>query len=135
MAAMGRLRALLAFGLRALVVAMFVLALAETQTRQTSRAVSVVYLVDQRTSDQPFEDLADLQSYDTVVLANVARSSGSEAETLISDDQIEAPVRNTEMGCGLVMLGGPQSFGAGGWANTRRSAMPKWYPRVRQEER
>jgi Mg-chelatase subunit ChlD len=76
-------------------------------------------LVDQRTSDQPFENLADLQSYDTVVLANVARSSGSEAETLISDDQIEALVRNTEMGCGLVMLGGPRSFGAGGWANTR----------------
>ncbi len=35
-------------------------------------------------------------------------------------------VRNTEeLGCGLVMLGGPNSFGAGGWANTElEKAMP-----------
>jgi Mg-chelatase subunit ChlD len=85
-------------------------------------------LVDQRTSAQPFTTLADLQSYDTVVLADVARVSGSQAETLFSDDQIEALVRSTEMGSGLVMLGGPQSYGAGGWANTRlEEASPVWF--------
>ncbi len=35
-------------------------------------------------------------------------------------------VRNTQqMGCGLIMLGGPNSFGAGGWTNTElEKAMP-----------
>ena len=35
-------------------------------------------------------------------------------------------VRNTQtMGSGLVMLGGPNSFGAGGWTNTElEHAMP-----------
>ena len=37
-----------------------------------------------------------------------------------TDDQIEMLVRNTQqMGAGLVMLGGPNSFGAGGWTGTR----------------
>ena len=42
------------------------------------------------------------------------------------DEQIEMLVRNTQqMGAGLVMLGGPNSFGAGGWANTKlEDAMP-----------
>ncbi|MEX0866562.1 MAG: VWA domain-containing protein, partial [Pirellulales bacterium] len=76
-------------------------------------------LADVRTTAQPFATLADLQSYDTVVLANVPRISGDQADVLFSDEQVEALVRNTEMGCGLVLLGGPDSFGAGGWANTR----------------
>ena len=35
-------------------------------------------------------------------------------------------VRNTEeLGCGLIMIGGPNSFGAGGWTNTElEKAMP-----------
>ena len=35
-------------------------------------------------------------------------------------------VRNTrELGCGLVMLGGPDTFGVGGWTNTElEKAMP-----------
>ncbi|HIQ19619.1 MAG TPA: VWA domain-containing protein [Planctomycetes bacterium] len=75
--------------------------------------------LDQRTSDQPFEDLASLQEYDAVVLANVPREH-------FSDGQIRALVRNTQqMGAGLVMLGGPNSFGAGGWAGTElEEAMP-----------
>lgn len=76
-------------------------------------------LLDVRTSDQPFTSLAELQSYDTVVLANVPRTSGESTGTLFGDNQVETLVRNIEMGCGLVMLGGPNSFGAGGWANTR----------------
>ena len=81
-----------------------------------------------QTSDQLFTSLAELQGYDAVVLANVPQSSGDDAQsvTAFSEDQIQMLVRNTEqMGCGLVMLGGPNSFGAGGWANTElEKAMP-----------
>lgn len=72
-----------------------------------------------RTSDQLFTDLPELQRYDTVVLANVPREHFSER-------QIDMLVRNTQqLGCGLVMLGGPNSFGAGGWSNTPlEEAMP-----------
>jgi uncharacterized membrane protein len=79
-------------------------------------------------SDQLFTSLAELQRYDAVVLANVARSSLGDDDDVssFSDEQIEMLVRNTrELGCGLVMLGGPDTFGAGGWANTKlEEAMP-----------
>ncbi len=73
-----------------------------------------------RPSNQLFTSLAELQPYDTVVLANVPR------ERFFEDQQIDILVRNTEqMGSGLVMLGGPNSFGAGGWSNTElEKAMP-----------
>ncbi|MCO6043742.1 VWA domain-containing protein [Aeoliella sp. ICT_H6.2] len=83
-------------------------------------------------SNALFSTLADLQRYDTVVLANVPRSSsdadfeddGSGAN--FSDAQVSMLVRNTEeLGCGLVMIGGRNSMGAGGWANTElEKAMP-----------
>ena len=81
-------------------------------------------------SDRLFTSLAELQGYDCVVLANVPRASGGESDkkeaTNFSDEQIEMLVRNTEQfGCGLVMIGGPNSFGAGGWTNTElEKAMP-----------
>ncbi|MBX3411271.1 MAG: VWA domain-containing protein [Pirellulales bacterium] len=81
-----------------------------------------------QTSDQLFTNLAQLQRYDTVILANVARASAGNAQevTEFSEQQIDMLVRNTQqMGAGLIMLGGPQSFGAGGWANTKlEEAMP-----------
>jgi uncharacterized membrane protein len=79
-------------------------------------------------SNQLFTSLPELQRYDTVVLADVPRSSGEDANTItsFSDEQIKMLVRNTEeLGCGLIMLGGPDSFGAGGWVNTElEKAMP-----------
>ena len=79
-------------------------------------------------SNRLFGSLAELQAYDCVVLANVPRASGIGANeaTHFSDEQIAMLVRNTEQfGSGLVMLGGPASFGAGGWANTElERAMP-----------
>ena len=78
-------------------------------------------------SNELFTSLAELQRYDSVILANVPRSSGDEVNiTNFSDSQIEMLVRNTQdMGCGLIMLGGPNSFGAGGWSNTElEKAMP-----------
>jgi uncharacterized membrane protein/Mg-chelatase subunit ChlD len=84
--------------------------------------------VDMMASNELFSSLAELQTYDSVVLANVPRGSGLDADTVssFSDAQIQMLVRNTEqMGCGLIMLGGPDSFGAGGWANTElEKAMP-----------
>ncbi len=81
-----------------------------------------------RPSNQLFTSLAELQRYDSVILANVSRSSGSEADNVssFSDAQISMLERNTrEMGCGLIMIGGPDSFGAGGWTNTEiEKAMP-----------
>ena len=79
-------------------------------------------------SNRLFTSLAELQRYDSVVLANVPRSSGDDAANVSSftDEQIDMLVRNTEeLGCGLIMLGGPNSFGAGGWTNTElEKAMP-----------
>ncbi len=79
-------------------------------------------------SNRLFTSLPELQRYDTVILADVPRSSGEDANNVssFSDEQIKMLVRNTEeLGCGLVMLGGPNAFGAGGWANTDlEKAMP-----------
>jgi uncharacterized membrane protein/Mg-chelatase subunit ChlD len=57
-------------------------------------------------------DLAQLQAYDTVILGNVPKDSLTESQ----QKMLEANVH--DMGSGLIMLGGPSSFGAGGWMNT-----------------
>ncbi|TWT77151.1 von Willebrand factor type A domain protein [Posidoniimonas polymericola] len=87
-------------------------------------------------SDQLFTSLAELQRYDSVVLANVPRSSGFTAnaqggvdtDTIagFSDAQLEMLVSNTEdLGCGLIMLGGDRSLGAGDWEGTEvEKALP-----------
>ncbi len=75
-------------------------------------------------TDRLFSSLAELQPYDAVVLANVARAINEDVS--FSDEQIDMLVRNTQqMGAGLVVLGGPDSFGAGGWTGTElEKAMP-----------
>jgi uncharacterized membrane protein len=84
--------------------------------------------VNVQPSNRLFTSLPELQRYDSVILANVPRSSGEDAANVssFSDEQIRMLVRNTEeLGCGLIMLGGPNSFGAGGWTNTElEKAMP-----------
>ncbi len=57
-------------------------------------------------------ELAQLQPFDTVILANAPKESFTEAQ----QQMLEANVH--DMGAGLVMIGGPNSFGAGGWMNT-----------------
>jgi uncharacterized membrane protein len=53
-----------------------------------------------------------LADYDCVILANVP------AERL-TKDQMEVFRSNThDQGCGLVMIGGPEGYGAGGWQDT-----------------
>jgi uncharacterized membrane protein len=53
-----------------------------------------------------------LSNYDCVILANVPAE-------MLSDEQQEVVRSNThEQGCGLIMIGGPEGFGAGGWQGT-----------------
>jgi Ca-activated chloride channel homolog len=54
-------------------------------------------------------DLLSLESYDVVILQNVP----AESVPPRVQDQLVAYVR--DLGGGLVMIGGPDSFGAGGW--------------------
>ncbi len=56
------------------------------------------------------EDLGQLQPYDSVILGNVAKESLTDQQQKL----LEANVH--DMGAGLIMLGGPKSFGAGGVA-------------------
>lgn len=71
-------------------------------------------------TDQLFTSLAELQAFDCVIMANTPRASGNDNDiSAFSDEQVDMLVRNTEqMGAGLVMIGGQEAFGAGGWANT-----------------
>ncbi len=81
--------------------------------------------VEVHQSDQAFSGLDDLQQFDTVLLANVPREH-------FTDRQMEMLVSNTQhMGAGLVMLGGPNSCGAGGWANTELERPCRWTSRSR----
>jgi uncharacterized membrane protein len=57
-------------------------------------------------------DLAQLQPYDTVILGNVPKEAFTESQHQLLASNCH------DMGCGLVMLGGSDSFGAGGWMNT-----------------
>lgn len=81
-----------------------------------------------RDTRRPFDNLADLQQFDAVILADVPRVAGDGAEeiTQFTDEQIRQLVQNTQhFGAGLVVLGGPNSFGAGGWTNTElEKALP-----------
>jgi Ca-activated chloride channel homolog len=58
------------------------------------------------------EDLLDLQAFDLVILENVA----ADTMPIGADAALAAHVRDA--GGGLVMVGGPGSFGAGGWRGT-----------------
>ncbi|MCA9293354.1 MAG: VWA domain-containing protein [Phycisphaerales bacterium] len=69
-------------------------------------------LVDVRTPGAGQESLADLQGYDAIVLFDVPASSFA----LSQQRELAAYVHDA--GGGLVMVGGPASFGAGGWIGT-----------------
>jgi uncharacterized membrane protein len=57
-------------------------------------------------------DLAQLQPFDAVILANVPKEAFTEAQHRLLESNTH------DMGAGLIMLGGKDSFGAGGWMNT-----------------
>jgi uncharacterized membrane protein len=57
-------------------------------------------------------DMAQLQPYDTIILGNVPKDGLSEEQQTLIERNVH------DFGAGLVMIGGPSSFGAGGWMNT-----------------
>ncbi len=65
--------------------------------------------------DQFPRNLIDLQNYDAVILANVPRGAGG-----IGDDEQKMLANYVhDMGGGLVMIGGEDAFGAGGWQGSK----------------
>ena len=79
-----------------------------------------------------FASAAELLQYDSVILANVPKASGDDVNDEVdriesfSDAQVQMLVDNCEhFGCGIVMIGGDRSLGAGGWSNSLlEKAMP-----------
>jgi len=65
--------------------------------------------------DQFPNDIVELQNYDAIVLANVPRGQGGLSE----DQQKMLAAYVHDMGGGLVMIGGEDAFGAGGWQGSR----------------
>ncbi len=86
--------------------------------------------VETMSSAELYTTAGELLQYDSVILGNLPRASSDEngASDIqsFSDAQIKMLVDNCEhMGCGIVMLGGDRSFGAGGWSNSLlEKAMP-----------
>lgn len=67
------------------------------------------------TVDQFPSNIVELQNYDAVILANIPRG----ASGLSEDQQKMLATYVHDMGGGLVMIGGEQSFGAGGWGGSK----------------
>ncbi len=61
------------------------------------------------------KSLIELQNYDAVVLANVSRGAGG----LDDEQQSMLAAYVHDMGGGLVMIGGKDAFGAGGWGGSK----------------
>jgi len=57
-------------------------------------------------------DVAQLRPYDCVILANVPKEAFTESQHQLLASNCQ------DLGAGLIMLGGRDSFGAGGWMNT-----------------
>jgi uncharacterized membrane protein len=88
----------------------------ELLTKRLLTMANAKYKVHTLPADKLPENRADLalllSEYDCVILANVPAE-------LLNEDQQEIIRTNThDQGCGLVMIGGPDSFGAGGWQGT-----------------
>ena len=84
--------------------------------------------VEVRDTKNLFSSLVELQSYDSVILAGAPRTTGDDTTQIVSfsDEQIDMLVQSAQQfGMGILMLGGPEAFGAGGWTNTKlEKAMP-----------
>ena len=84
--------------------------------------------VEVRDTRNLFSSLVELQSYDSVILAGAPRTTGDDTTQIVSfsDEQIDMLVQSAQQfGMGILMLGGPEAFGAGGWTNTKlEKAMP-----------
>ena len=83
--------------------------------------------------DQFPNDLVSMQAYDAIIMANVPLGGGNSGLNQQQDEFLARYVH--DMGGGLVMIGGPDAFGAGGWINSKtRDVLPvnMEIPAVRQ---
>ena len=75
-----------------------------------------------RTVDGFPRNAVEMQNYDAVILANVPRG-GEGALSIEHDKNLRSYVQN--MGGGLIMIGGENTFGAGGWQGSEvEKALP-----------
>ncbi|HQY87564.1 MAG TPA: VWA domain-containing protein, partial [Tepidisphaeraceae bacterium] len=65
--------------------------------------------------DQFPTSMIDLQDYEAVILQNIPRGQGGLSE----EQQAMLAAYVHDMGGGLVMIGGEETFGAGGWQNSK----------------
>ncbi len=85
------------------------------QILRQALAAEGIILDDKTSIDQFPNTVVELQNYDAVVLANVPRGAGG----LTDDQQKMLATYVHDMGGGLVMIGGPDTFGAGGWQGSK----------------
>ena len=69
--------------------------------------------------DQFPASLVELQNFDAIILANVPRGMGGLSE----EQQTALAAYVHELGGGLLMIGGENSFGAGGWNGSKLEAV------------
>ena len=82
------------------------------ETEYLVRAMNEANIAIERTTSDGVGGLVDLSGFDAIVLANIPRWDLDDIQVR----DLHAYVH--DLGGGLVMLGGPQSFGAGGWIDT-----------------
>jgi uncharacterized membrane protein/Mg-chelatase subunit ChlD len=87
-------------------------ALRSKQMQVTTLTAPTVTSTGIESGDQLPTDLAELQQYDAVILANVPRDSFTDAQIQMLETNCH------DLGAGLIMIGGPNAFGAGKWVRT-----------------
>lgn len=100
-----------------------VLILSQEPKAETQRLVSALEEHGIQTQTGPGNglpvDLAELSRYDTVILQNVPAEQMDESQQALLSQYV------SDTGGGLVVMGGPDAFGAGGWTN---SPLSKIFP-------
>ncbi len=87
--------------------------------RQAKSSMKVVTIDPSRLPQDPMQLAIVLSKFDGIILANIPADA-------LTDEQQKVIRSNThDQGAGFIMVGGPQSFGAGGWQGTElEKAMP-----------
>ena len=87
--------------------------------RKAKSSLNVVAVNPGQLPQDPAQLAFILSRFDCVILANLP------AETLTEEQQKVIRSNTYDQGSGLIMVGGPQSFGAGGWQDTEvEKALP-----------
>jgi uncharacterized membrane protein len=87
--------------------------------RKAKSSLNVVAVSPDQLPQEPAQLAFILSRFDCVILANLP------AESLTEEQQKVIRSNTYDQGSGLIMVGGPQSFGAGGWQDTEvEKALP-----------